>query len=587
MAKKATKISGPAARKTKVVGIIQQGGGDRATAAYNELIHKDQAGLGKVAGQIPEDKQLRAIQKLLTKNKISWTHEHQRRTSAATAVTDGSTNTTKGKGKGTAAVEPQPIALDEHDWSIPIAQAPKKLPDGTYESSVSLHSMEDAEKWCTALRRQKEPRAILAIGAGSDNWAHAKIQIPVLRVPHGTTNPRKTFMNGVIYQFGETEVTMKTNVAQLSEADGNATFMRIAIHEADALLVNPTMNEVFSSQFSGAAPVVVGGQRKDKLGSTANERWKTACKSDAKISMGNGLRDVIKSTMQAICPEIPLLDEPSRLLRAGGQAGQRILGAVIAIPKNQEDALLKYSGYQGIASTFSYLGVDAEKQETDKKNIHTVWFNKTISMQEAYSLSKSHEAALGVTKGQVADAAQTVSWTADIVYVGFDINEKTKFAIARSDTEPTNKYWKFGTTTPWVVTERLRSSSPPPSTHNHHLINLLAKYLLHQRLPRLPGLLRFKGPHQSNLLREAQLDKQDTATTSLGAELNDFAQKTDAAVTGIKQASVAPNNTIQLNQSQLQGSLAAIPKKMNLQEERADAPCKKTPRTSDGGKGSN
>eukprot|EP00959_Pyramimonas_sp_CCMP1952_P407351 8537409-Pyramimonas_sp.AAC.1 len=74
------------------------------------------------------------------------------------------------------------------------------------------------------------------------------------------------------------------------------------------------MNEVFSSQFSGAAPVVVGGQRKDKLGSTANERWKTARKSDAKISMDNGLRDVIKSTMQAICPEIPLLDGPSRLL---------------------------------------------------------------------------------------------------------------------------------------------------------------------------------------------------------------------------------------------------------------------------------
>ncbi|CAK0860495.1 unnamed protein product, partial [Prorocentrum cordatum] len=471
MAKKATKISGPAARKTKVVGIIQQGGGDRATAAYNELVHKDQAGLDQVLDQTPEDKQLRAIQKLSTNIQISWTHEHQRRTSAAAAVADGSTNTTnttKGKGKGAAAAEPQPIALDEHDWSIPIAQ---------------------------------EPLAILAIGTGSDNWAHAKIQIPVLRVPHGTANPRKTFMNGVIYQFGETDVTMKTNVAQLGEADGNATFMRITIHEADTLLVNPAMNEVFSSQFSGAAPVVVGGQRKDKMGSTANKRWKTARKSDAKISMDNGLRDVIKSTMQAICPEIPLLDEPSRLLRAGGQAGQRILGAVIAIPKNQEDALLKYSGYQGIAFTFSYIGVDAEKQEIDEKKVHTVWFNKTISMQEAYGISKSHEAALGVTKGdrgqfglrvqrehpkageaatavrgsaaalarrkwridnipnekstkgQVADAAQTVGWTADIVYVGFYINEKTNFAIARSDTEPTNKYWKFGTTTPWFVTE--------------------------------------------------------------------------------------------------------------------------------------
>ncbi|CAK0844191.1 unnamed protein product, partial [Prorocentrum cordatum] len=456
MAKKATKISGPAARKTKFVGIIQQGGGDRAAAAYNELIHKDQAGLDQVLDQTPEDKQLRAIQKLLTKNKISWTHEHQRRTSAAAAVTDGSTNTTKGKGKGTAVVEPQPMALDEHDWSIPIAQAPKKLPDGTYESSVSLRSMEDAEKWCMALRRQKGPLAILAIGTGSDNWAHAKIQIPVLRGPHGTTNPRKTFMNGVIYQFGETDVAMKTNVAQLGEADGNATFMRITIHGADALLVNPTMHEVFSSQFSGAAPVVVGGQRKDNMGSTPNERWKTARKSDAKISVDSGLRDVIKSTMQAICPEIPLLDEPSRLWRAGGQAGQRILGAVIAIPKTQEDALLKYSGYQGITFTFSYIGVDAEKQETDKPHwalrkviVDSSDYGCNVNIPRQAKLLLLYEA----TRGQVADAAQTVGWTADVVYVGFDINEKTNFAIARSDTEPTNKCWKFGTTTPWVVTE--------------------------------------------------------------------------------------------------------------------------------------
>ncbi|CAK0844670.1 unnamed protein product, partial [Prorocentrum cordatum] len=317
MAKKTTKISGPPARKTKVVGIIQQGGGDRATAAYNELTHKDQTGLDQVLDQTSEDKQSRAIQKLSTKNEISWTNEHQRRTSAATAVTDGATNTTKGKGKGNATVEPQPIALDEQDWSATIAQVPKKLPDGTYESSISLHSTEDAEKWCTALRRQKEPLAILAFGTGSKNWAHAQIQIPVPQAPHGTSNPRKTFLNGVIYQFGETDVTMKTNVTQLGEADGNATFMRTTIHEACTQLVNPTMSEVFSSQHSGAAPVAVGGQRTDKLGSTANERWETARKYDAKTTMGNGLPDAIKATMQAICPEIPSHDEPSRLLRAG------------------------------------------------------------------------------------------------------------------------------------------------------------------------------------------------------------------------------------------------------------------------------
>eukprot|EP00959_Pyramimonas_sp_CCMP1952_P021042 443815-Pyramimonas_sp.AAC.1 len=78
--------------------------------------------------------------------------------------------------------------------------------------------------------------------------------------------------------------------------------MRITTHEADALPVNGK-----------------DGQRKDKLDSTANEGWKTASKADARTSMDNGIHDVIKYNVQAICPDIAPHDEPSRLPPRGTQ----------------------------------------------------------------------------------------------------------------------------------------------------------------------------------------------------------------------------------------------------------------------------
>ena len=83
------KLSGPAARRTKVIAMFQKVGGDRATAACNELCHKDQTGLDQLLATTPDDKAPRAIQKLLTKYKIPWAHEHQRRKTSANAVTDG------------------------------------------------------------------------------------------------------------------------------------------------------------------------------------------------------------------------------------------------------------------------------------------------------------------------------------------------------------------------------------------------------------------------------------------------------------------------------------------------------------------
>ncbi|CAK0802518.1 unnamed protein product, partial [Prorocentrum cordatum] len=528
-----------------------------------------------------------------------------------------SMDTPKGRGKGNVP-EPQPIALDEKDWTVPVAQAPTKTANGDYQSSVSLHSTVDAEKWCSALQRQKGPLAILATGTRNPQWPHAKVQIPVLNVPHGAKVPRKNFLDGVIYQFGETEVQMRTNLAQLEAADGTAVFMRMTIHEADALLVNPTIEEVFSSQFSGAAPIVTGGNKRDKLGSTANERWKQARRSDAKLSLDVGLKEVNKSTLSAICPDIELLDDPGRLLRAGGQDGQRSLGALLAIETSQELALLKYSGYQGITFAFSYIGASPEKQK------------------EAHSLAKSHEAALGITKGvrgqfglrvlrshpqapeaatairgtaaalagrkwrtgnipngratksQIQDSDQSVGWTTEVAHVGFDATEKTNYAIARSDTEPANKYWKFGASIPWVVTEITPGNpaagrgdpvngpavvlaaalpaatppAPPSGTTPASMASVTPPWLaaLRGRPPEVPAAAaqqdaapepETKGPmpppapvrppdaeHQRFQALEASaraqaaaleamqttIAKQETATAALGAKLNDVAQ---------------------------------------------------------------
>ena len=81
-----------------------------------------------------------------------------------------------------------------------------------------------------------------------------------------------------------------------------------------------------------------------------------------------------------------------------------------------------------------------------------------------------------------------------------------------------------------------------------------------------------------------QLAKQDTATTALGAKLNDFAQKMDVAIGEIKQANENINATINNNEIAIQGTLAQILKKMNPQQEHADAPQRKTPRTNEDGK---
>ncbi|CAK0814230.1 unnamed protein product, partial [Prorocentrum cordatum] len=132
-------------------------------------------------------------------------------------------------------------------------------------------------------------------------------------------------------------------------------------------------------------------KQQDKSGSTANERWKQARRSDAKLSLGAGLHDGIKSAMNAIYPEVELPDGHSRPLRAGGQSDQRTLGAIFATRKSQEHILLTYSGYQRVTFTFSYIGAESDKQEQDKQQGQTAWLNKIISMQDACSISVSHE----------------------------------------------------------------------------------------------------------------------------------------------------------------------------------------------------
>eukprot|EP00959_Pyramimonas_sp_CCMP1952_P150239 3144077-Pyramimonas_sp.AAC.1 len=70
---------------------------------------------------------------------------------------------------------------------------------------------------------------------------------------------------------------------------------------------------------------------------------------------------------------------------------------------------------------------------------------------------------------------------------------------------------------------------PPPA-----LVPVRLPDAEHERILALESSVRAQATTMAAM--QAQLDKQDTATTSLGAELNDVAQKTDAAVTEIKQA---------------------------------------------------
>ena len=72
-------LKGPLARKQLVIEILNKGGADRATAAYDELQNKDAAGLHRIMETVEEEGKLRAIQRLLARYKISWTREHHAR----------------------------------------------------------------------------------------------------------------------------------------------------------------------------------------------------------------------------------------------------------------------------------------------------------------------------------------------------------------------------------------------------------------------------------------------------------------------------------------------------------------------------
>ena len=486
------KTSGPLARKQLVVAVLNNAGADRATAAYDALQAKDANALHQLIDSTKADQLARPLQRLLARHKISWTKDHYARTHGNNNA-DSSAAATTGSG-----VTPT-IALDPADWNVKVVAAPEKDDaDGTYLSSVSLHDNVTADQWCQAISQQDKAIAILAIGyPGNPVYAHKMIQIPVLKLLPGTTKPKKTFEPGVIYQRSiKDEVICQTNIAKLQEDKEAPAWMRITIHEAEALKDNPSITELFDQQFSGAAPVL----DKTKKEGTAVERYKQQRRSDAKIQLDDQLRDALGAILQRTLVTIPIIEPPTRLTRMGATKGQRTITATFAVAHDVGDRILAASGAQGITYHYSYIG-NSDQAVKDKERIDTIWYpnRREQALQAAYALSVKHRALgavigdrsyIGVrvlhgtqaasdlsmeirgvtstlprkkwriehiphnwaTRQQVKKAATTIGWQdVEVVELRYQPRERMHMAIVRADADPPNQYWQVEEGQPWIV----------------------------------------------------------------------------------------------------------------------------------------
>ncbi|CAK0889289.1 unnamed protein product [Prorocentrum cordatum] len=411
----------------------------------------------------------RELRKPFAKHKISWTKEHQ------------------------------------------VSSEPNKKSDDIYESTVSLHDPCMARRWCSILAQQRQavPIAIIGLGEADPTHARAVLQIPVPRVGAGAGKPKKTFLKGAIYQFGQGEVTCQTNIAtvQALADDQLAATPRVTIYEKDAVHANPDISQLSQAQFLGATPILTQRGSRDTLGADKNTRYKHAKKPEARIALDDQLREHFTKIIHTIKPGAKLLEPPSRMMRAGTEEAVtptregRTWSVTFVVAKGEVLAYLKLSGFKGITFANSYSG-NPEQAEKDKEDTFVVWLpSATATLHEAYEIAlkcdghqgvmRSDKRSVGIrmartspqakelaieVSGNAASLArqkfridhippnmasnpriQTVAadlhWQCEVANVGYGSREQSHYAIVKAYAPPGSTCWRVGHgKQPWVIT---------------------------------------------------------------------------------------------------------------------------------------
>ena len=188
-----------------------------------------------------------------------------------------------------------------------------------YTSSISRHTADEGARLLRQIPRQDPPLALAII---------TELQIPVLRRTKQATKPTPGHIQGVVYKLGRTEVNCTQNVIRVDLDPADRTvWVRGTMGEADTTLANADISQLFSSQFSGGAPI--NGARHWGGAGTAQTRAAQrhkATRCDQRVKqLNDDLSDAFSAVFMSHFPAVTIQDDMKLHGRHGTAQGKRKL----------------------------------------------------------------------------------------------------------------------------------------------------------------------------------------------------------------------------------------------------------------------
>ena len=504
----------PLRRKLDCINAFKEAGSDRPTAAYNSLAERHADELQNKYEQFKSDtKKLGgALIRMCGAHRISYTLDHHQRTRTQRSGGNG-TSTPTGSARLQTADTPF-ISLDPDYWEVQVLAEPTTLDDGkTYKPSISLHDYDSGERLLQHhLGQGKRPTGFLAIavmGPKNDNYVGTEMAVPVLKRHPKAPKVVHTHLPVVLYQLGTKEVTCteKVAVAAIDPAD-HVCWIRVTLHEAEAIAAVPSVHKAFEDQFSGGAPVNGGQKAKAPFRTDTNaqekarQKHKESKKDARRLELDSQLQDTFKALFHGNFKGVPILEPCKSMGRFGSGIGKRSMAATFGVSLQAVDKVLAGSGKLG--ATYDLSNVGADEPTADK--YQTVWFpdDKPTTMADAYQKSLELNAlgvvrhgksgALGIRvrrgsdvakkaavliRGSEATLAKTryritgiasrhatltqiaktltgpaVKWDCEVYHTAWDAATTAHFALVRAPQPPSNMTVQVaGCTIPWSIAE--------------------------------------------------------------------------------------------------------------------------------------
>ena len=378
--------TGPLKRKDRAIRLLEsRAGADRATAAYNELVHADSKALD-IEGD--DDQWYKHLMRQLRRHGISWTREHcQKKSQAQSSKALSTTSDTSAE-----------AWLHDADYSGDIMECPEDEKRG-----VSLSTNETAEKWLQM--PQVSSQAILVLGPQKifiDGCRATFGHFPVMWKSPGSTTAHRIFKPATLYQLSMDDADdikclaapQQLDTAEVANIAQGVVHIQVTLHESQA---GDTFKELYSSQFAGGAPV------SSTIGKH-NQRSGRNTKSPAHKKLDSELAEALATIVRSLVPEADMQSEFTRLQRFGSRPGHRLMRGTVAMDSDVAVMLQKHGGANGVQITRDYLG-DANAREEEFQIFEVVWSrSKGTTTHEASAIALQFEEC----RGAIYDARNEV-----------------------------------------------------------------------------------------------------------------------------------------------------------------------------------